>query len=116
LVAQLKQDWRNAPLGDADRAMLEYIEKLTVNPSGMTEGDLTALRTHFSEDEAYDIVLVACFFNFVDRVADAFGVELDAPLKAAVSMTPDGEAFKEFAAQHRAKSSSVSAIRRDDPS
>jgi hypothetical protein len=83
--------------------MLEYIEKLTVNPSAMTLGDLNRLRTHFSEDEAYDIVLVACFFNFIDRVADAFGVELDAVLKTATSMTPEGEALKEFAAQHRAK-------------
>jgi hypothetical protein len=81
--------------------MLQFIEKLTVNPSGMTLGDLNGLRRHFSEDQAYDIVLVACFFNFIDRVADAFGVELDALLKTAISMTPEGEAFKQFAAQHR---------------
>ncbi len=36
------------------RRTLEYIEKLTVSPSGMTVGDLNALRRHFSEDEAYD--------------------------------------------------------------
>jgi hypothetical protein len=29
-VAQLKRDWRNAKLSNADRAMLEYAEKLTV--------------------------------------------------------------------------------------
>jgi alkylhydroperoxidase family enzyme len=37
--------------------MLEYVEKLTVNPSGVTLNDLNTLRKHFSEDEVYDIVL-----------------------------------------------------------
>ena len=36
------------------RRTLEYIEKLTVSPSGITVGNLNALRRHFSEDEAYD--------------------------------------------------------------
>jgi hypothetical protein len=84
--------------------MLAYVEKLTVNPSALTLGELNKLRTHFSEEEAYDVVLVACFFNFIDRVADAFGVELDGLIKTATSMTPEGEALKEFAAHHRAKS------------
>jgi len=37
LVAQLKRDWRTAKLSDADRAMLAFAEKLTVNPSSMTK-------------------------------------------------------------------------------
>jgi hypothetical protein len=49
------------------------------------------------------LCIVASLFNFFDRVADAFGVELDAPLRAATSVTPDGEALKEFSAQLRAK-------------
>ncbi len=63
---------------EADLAMLEYVEKLTVNPSQMTKGDLDGLRRHFSEEQCYDIVLIASLFNFIDRIADAFGVELDA--------------------------------------
>ena len=39
------------------------------------------------------LVLAACFFNFIDRVADAFGVDLDALLKTAAPMTPEGEAL-----------------------
>ncbi len=104
LVAELKGDWRRAALSQADRAMLAYAEKLTVNPSGLTLADLDGLRRHFSEEQVFDIVLVACFFNFVDRVADAFGVELDAPLRQMASLAPEGEALKEFAAPERAKS------------
>jgi hypothetical protein len=42
---------------------LEYIAKLTVSPTGMTVGDLNALRRHFSEDKAYDARL-----GFVSRI------------------------------------------------
>ena len=102
MVAQLKRDWRSAPLSEADRAMLTYAEKLTVNPSSMTKADLDDLRRHFSEEQAYDIVLIASLFNFIDRIADAFGVELDAFTKHMANAAPEGEALKELAASHRA--------------
>jgi len=81
--------------------MLEYAEKLTVAPSSMTKADLDGLRAHFTEEQAFDIVMVACLFKFMDRVADAFGVELDDGLKRMVTMSPDGEALKEVAAPQR---------------
>jgi uncharacterized peroxidase-related enzyme len=101
LVAQLKRDWRNADLAEADRAMLEYAEKLTVNPSGSTRSDLDKLRRHFSEEQIYDIVLIASLFNFIDRIADAFGVELDAFTKQMATAAAEGEALEKFAAVHR---------------
>ena len=102
MVAQLKRDWRSAQLPEADRAMLAYAEKLTVNPSSMTKADLDDLRRHFSEKQAYDIVLIASIFNFIDRIADAFGVEIDAFTKHMANASPEGEALKELAASHRA--------------
>jgi len=101
LVGQIKRDWREAKLAEGDRAMLAYAEKLTVAPSSLTAADLDGLRSHFSEEQVFDIVMVACFFNFMDRVADAFGVELDDGLKRLVATTPDGEALKEVAAPAR---------------
>jgi uncharacterized peroxidase-related enzyme len=103
LVAQVKRDWRSAPLSDADRAMLSYAEKLTMNPSALTKSDLDELRRHFSEQQAYDIVLIACLFNFMDRIADAFGVELDPMMKHMASSAPEGEALKEYAAPERTR-------------
>lgn len=76
------QDYRQAPLEAADRAMLEFAEKLTRTPSDMQEADLAGLKEQgFSEEGIVDIVLVACMFNFMDRLADALGVELDPALK-----------------------------------
>ncbi|HEY6418942.1 MAG TPA: hypothetical protein VIX59_08065 [Candidatus Binataceae bacterium] len=102
MVAKLKLDWRTAPLSDADRAMLAYAEKLTLNPSGLTLGDLDSLRAHFSEEQTFDIVMIASL-NFIDRVADAFGVELDPMLQQIAAASPEGEALTEVAAPTRAK-------------
>jgi uncharacterized peroxidase-related enzyme len=76
------QDYRQAPLDAADRAMLEFAEKLTCTPAEMQEADLARLKEQgFSEEGIVDIVLVTCMFNFMDRLADALGVELDPALK-----------------------------------
>jgi alkylhydroperoxidase family enzyme len=100
-VAQVKRDWRGAQLSDGDRAMLEYAEKLTLNAAVLTKGDLDELRRFFSEQQVYDIVIIASLFNFIDRVADAFGVELDSFTQRAAGAAPEGEALKEFAAARR---------------
>ncbi|MGO9451580.1 MAG: carboxymuconolactone decarboxylase family protein [Candidatus Binataceae bacterium] len=81
--------------------MLSYAEKLTRNPSAMTKADLDDLRRHFTEDQAFDIVIIACLFNFMDRIADAFGVELDSILSQLAASSPEGEALPEVAARTR---------------
>src|SRR5260370_41954111 len=101
MVDAVKRDWRTAPLQDGDRAMLAYAEKLTLNPSALTRSDLDGLRKHFSEEQAYDIVVIASLFNFIDRIADAFGVDLDPMMKQLAAAGPAGEALREFAAAHR---------------
>jgi uncharacterized peroxidase-related enzyme len=101
LVGAIKSDWRSAPLSEADRAMLEYAEKLTRTPSAMTRADLDGLRRHFSEEQVYDIIVITCLFNFMDRAADALGVELDPILLQLAQSAPDGEALGEVAAPKR---------------
>ncbi len=81
--------------------MLGYAEKMTVNPSAMTRADLDELRRHFTEDQAFDIAVIAALFNFMDRIADAFGVELDSMLSQMARLSPEGEALTEVAAPER---------------
>jgi hypothetical protein len=83
--------------------MLAYAEKLTVNPSQMIRSDLDELRRHFSEEQTYDIVLIASLFNFIDRIADAFGVELDEFTRHMAHAAPDGEALHALAASQRSR-------------
>jgi hypothetical protein len=81
--------------------MLAYAEKLTVNPSALTRADLEEVKKYFSEQQTFDIVVIAALFNFMDRIADAFGVELDAILAQMASSSPEGEALREVAAPVR---------------
>ncbi len=81
--------------------MLAYAEKLTLMPSALSEADLDGLRAHFSEAQALDIVTIASLFNFIDRIADALGVELDAMTQHMATSSPEGEALTEVAAPMR---------------
>ena len=72
----LKRDWRQAPLDAADRAILAYAEKLTLTPARMMREDVEALRAATGLDDrgVLQITMIASFFNYVSRMADALGV------------------------------------------
>ncbi len=78
LVEQLKIDWRQAHLEEADRAMLVYVEKLTLTPWEMIETDVAALRqAGFSDAAILDINQVTSYYAYVNRLADGLGVDLE---------------------------------------
>lgn len=78
VVEAVKGDYRDAPLRAEDRAMLDYVAKLTTSPWTMTEQDVEALReVGFGEEAILDINLIASYFNFVNRVVHGLGVELE---------------------------------------
>ncbi len=81
--------------------MLAYAEKLTVNPPSLKRADLNELRRHFTEEQVFDIVVIASLFNFMDRIADAFGVELDPILADLARSSPEGEVMTNLAASAR---------------
>jgi len=75
LAAAIRKDWRTAQLDTADRAMLAYVETLTLRPAQCSRDDIDALRTVGFDDRAIlQINLIASFFNYVNRVADGLGV------------------------------------------
>lgn len=58
--------------------MLEFAVKVTRAASSVTPADLEELRGYGLTDEAlFAIVEVVGFFNYINRIADAFGIELD---------------------------------------
>ena len=60
------------------QALLEFAEKLTLRPSYMSPGDLDLLRRQgFSDTAIHDAVQVISYFNYINRVADALGVDLE---------------------------------------
>jgi uncharacterized peroxidase-related enzyme len=78
LVAQLKDDYSRASVSEADRAMLDYVAKLTREPAAIGEEDVETLREVGFEDRAIlDIAQLAAYFAFVTRLADGLGVTLE---------------------------------------
>ena len=75
LVQALRRDWRTARLEARERAMLEYVEKLTLRPASVTRQDVERLRVAgFDDAGVLQIAAIASWFNYVNRVADGVGV------------------------------------------
>jgi uncharacterized peroxidase-related enzyme len=74
-VKALVEDYENAPLSEADRAMLDYATKVTKDATRITPKDHEHLRSvGFDDRGILQITLIASWFNYINRVADALGV------------------------------------------
>ncbi len=90
LVRHLKTDPDEAPLGAQDRAMIDFALKLTRAPDTVKREDLEFLQQYgFSEENVIDIVLITCVFNFMNRLADGLGVELDPQMQHLLDANAD---------------------------
>ena len=75
----IKKDYREADLDTADRAMLDYVRKLTLAPASTTEADIEALRqAGFGDKAILEINQITGFFAWCNRTVDGLGVELEA--------------------------------------
>ncbi len=55
--------------------MLEYVEKLTLEPVSVTREDVENLQSlGFNDTAILQINLIASWFNYINRVADGLGV------------------------------------------
>lgn len=76
----------DASLGEQERAMVAYARKLTREPWAMTADDLDGLRaTGLNERQVLDVVAVVCLFNFMTRLADGLGVDIEDRKRDAVA-------------------------------
>ncbi len=58
--------------------MLEFAEFLTVSPSSVSEQNTQALReVGWSDEDITVIVHITALFNYLVRVADGLGIEID---------------------------------------
>ena len=75
MVAALRADYRSAPIGKQDRVMLDFVVKLTKDATRCSPEDHAALRAvGFDDKGILQITLIAAWFNYINRVADALGV------------------------------------------
>jgi uncharacterized peroxidase-related enzyme len=75
LVDALERDYTTAPITPQERVMLDYVVKLTKDATKIWKDDHERLRaTGFDDRGILQITLIASWFNYINRVADALGV------------------------------------------
>jgi len=75
LIEALKRDYTTAPITEQERVMLDYVVKLTKDATKIWKDDHDRLRGAGFDDKAIvQITLIASWFNYINRVADALGV------------------------------------------
>jgi len=75
LVEALRRDYRAAPISDEERVMCDYVVKLTRDAVACGPEDHARLRAAGFDDKGIlQITLIAAWFNYINRVADALGV------------------------------------------
>lgn len=78
LVKALQEDYTRAPLTGQERAMLDYVVQVTKDATRIGPRDHERLRAVGFDDTAIlQITLIASWFNYINRVADALGVGRD---------------------------------------
>ena len=77
-MTAIQEDYRKADLSPRERAILDYAVKLTLTPSVMQRSDVEGLRAAgLSDAEILDVCQVTSYYNYVNRLADGLGVDLE---------------------------------------
>jgi uncharacterized peroxidase-related enzyme len=75
MVEALEHDYTTAPITPQERVMLDYAVKLTKDATRCSPADHESLRAAGFDDQGIlQITLIASWFNYINRVADALGV------------------------------------------
>lgn len=75
-VHQAVRDWHACQLRPAVAMLLEFAENVTRRPATCAAEDIVALRNAgWSGAAIHDAVQVVAYFNYINRIADALGVE-----------------------------------------
>jgi alkylhydroperoxidase family enzyme len=77
VVHAVYHDWRTAPVDEKVRAMLGFLETMTLRPDTLTRDDADAVRAAGVGDDALvDAIHVGALFNMIVRLADSFEFEV----------------------------------------
>ncbi|MBI4481681.1 MAG: peroxidase-related enzyme [Acidobacteria bacterium] len=83
-AGQVMRDYREAELTPRQRALCEFAEKLTRNPARMSADEVNRLRATGLEDrEILDAVQIISYFNYINRVAGALGIDPEPEMESA---------------------------------
>lgn len=77
-TASTIDDVETAPIAEKMKPVLRYARKLTRQPNGVTQADAEAIfAAGWDETALYHTVAVTALFNFMNRLVEGMGIELD---------------------------------------
>ena len=75
LVSALENDYASAPITEQEKVMLDYVVQITRDATRISPAYHDRLRAvGFDDKGILQITLIASWFNYINRVADALGV------------------------------------------
>ena len=92
LASHIMHDYTQADLDEQTRGMLDFAVKLTRDPSSNRKADIERLRgLGLNDQQILSTVLITCVFNFMTRLADGLGVEIQENRVEAAKRWMSGE-------------------------
>ncbi len=84
MAEQVKQNYEFAKLSPRQKALSKFAELVTRTPSAVRPQDLETLRKHgLTDRDILDAVEVISYFNYINRVADALGIDPEPEMREA---------------------------------
>ena len=76
IVESLLEDIASAPIKNNEKPIFNYLKKLTLSASKLTQSDADAvLNEGWSEEDLQEVILIGCLFNFYNRLLDGHGIK-----------------------------------------
>ena len=74
----MKRDYRRARLSPRQKALCRFAVRVTHAPAAVRRRDVENLRKHgLGDRDILDAVEVISYFNYINRIADALGIDLE---------------------------------------
>jgi uncharacterized peroxidase-related enzyme len=65
-----------AQLSEGERALLDYVKVLTLEPAKVKDADVERLRrTGWTDEQIFEASFITALFAFFNRMADAYGLD-----------------------------------------
>jgi alkylhydroperoxidase family enzyme len=78
LKEKLMDDAMSANVGELNQQILRFTDRITMGAHTTTQEQIDNLKSAgLTEQMIHDVVQVAAYFNYVNRLADALGVEIE---------------------------------------
>jgi len=77
-MKHIAKNFKKADISEKEKIMLYYVQKLTKEPYSIKKKDVETLKiAGYSDRDIFDINQITAYFNYVNRIADGLGVNLE---------------------------------------